>query len=210
MKKLLIILTTSLLTSQLFAQEATVLYSIYDAIEGTGKVGVPIVVFKNGKYSEPIYCEAYSKDQKEVQKCNQAKEQSLKYITSGSELYILNNGTQTGTINVTEPIWFGYSDWQLVSAKLPRNPNVSIITNNSKVGKNKLKEIKIKPTLKKRKNENYGGFYENKLLTKVDIDLDGMPELIYQLETYEGHYYQIYTFKRGVWKKVYEGCYQGV
>lgn len=45
---------------------------------------------------------------------------------------------------------------------------------------------------------------------RLDLDGDGVPELIFQVGQYEGVSYQIWTRKSGQWKRVYEGGYVGV
>lgn len=45
---------------------------------------------------------------------------------------------------------------------------------------------------------------------RLDIDGDGVPELIFQVGQYEGMDYQIWSRKGGQWKRVYQGGYVGV
>lgn len=45
---------------------------------------------------------------------------------------------------------------------------------------------------------------------RLDLDGDGVPELVFQVGQYEGVSYQIWTRKSGQWKRVYEGSYVGV
>ena len=45
---------------------------------------------------------------------------------------------------------------------------------------------------------------------RLDLDGDGLPELIFQVGQYEGVSYQIWSRKSGQWKAVYKGGYVGV
>lgn len=45
---------------------------------------------------------------------------------------------------------------------------------------------------------------------RLDLDGDGVPELIFQVGQYEGVDYQVWSRKGGQWKKAYQGGYVGV
>jgi hypothetical protein len=173
-------------------------------------VAVPFVMFKNGKYKAIPICERepFSTELKVLEECRVARETILPIVEAGQSLYILNNGIQSGIVNIEKHTGYGYSDWQTFSAILSTNPNVKLVTNNSLLGTKSLKELNSKPILKKRKGP-LGVSYEDKLLSKVDIDGDTLPELIYLCDDYEGYYYIIYSFKNNKWIKVFEGGYQG-
>jgi hypothetical protein len=195
-----------LLISQLSnGQTPTLVFTIESGIDNEKEiVAVPFVMFTNGKYNAIPVCEMGSEEAKAIQECRIAKETILPIVKAGKLLYVLNNGIQTGTVSIVKFTQYGFSDWQTYSAVISTSPNVKLLTNNSLLGKKTLKEVKSKPILKRR------GDYEDILLSKVDIDGDNIAELVYLSYDYEGQFYQIFTFKNNVWKKVFEGGYQGV
>lgn len=189
----------------------SILYTNFSGIEeneANENFAVPIAMFYNNKYIDPPTCEHGSNEQNAINECEKAKELLLPSVRSGSELFVLDNGKQSYSINVIDTKEFGYSDWTRFSARIREKPKTSILTDNPKIGTNKLFAIKDRPTLEKRKDPE-GNVLQDKLLSKVDIDGDGMPELIYECSDYEGTFYQIYSNKNGKWIKVYEGGYQG-
>jgi hypothetical protein len=191
-------------------QTPIIIFTIEKGIENEKEIiAVPLVMFKNGKYNTIPVCDEVSTELKALEECRVAKETILPMVNAGHSLYVLNNGIQTGIVNIEKHTGYGYSDWQTYSAILSTNPNVKLVTNNSLLGTKMLKELNSKPILKKR-----GGdlkiSYEDKLFSKVDIDGDAVPELIYFCEADESHYYTIYSFKNNKWIKVYEGGYQGI
>jgi hypothetical protein len=191
-------------------QTPTLIFTIEKGIENEKEIiAVPLVMFKNGKYIAIPACEEGSTELKAQEECRVARETILPIVEAGQSLYILNNGIQTGVVNIEKHTGYGYSDWQTYSAILSTNPNVKLVTNNSLLGTKMLKELNSKPILKKRAGDLKSS-YEDKLLSKVDIDGDAVPELIYFCEADESHYYTIYSFKNNKWIKVYEGGYQGV
>ena len=190
----------------------SILYTSYEGFEvneQNNTYAVPIVMFYNNKYLDPPTCEIGNNSQSAIDECQRAKKILLPSVRSGSTLFVLDNGAKSYAITVIGTKEFGFSDWTRYSAYIKDKPNESILTDNPKIGTNKLYPIKDKPILQKRKDSE-GGYYQDKLLSKVDIDGDGMPELIYQCEEYEGTFYIIYSNKNGKWKKIYEGGYQGV
>lgn len=190
----------------------SILYTTYEGIEENEQnnvYAVPIVVFYNNKYLDPPTCEWGNNSQSAIKECERAKKILLPSVRPGSTLYVLDNGTKSYAINVIGTKEFGISDWTRYSAHIKVKPRGSILTDNPKIGTNKLYPIKDKPTLERRKDSE-GGYYQDKLLAKVDIDGDGIPELIYECQDYEGTYYVIFSNKNGQWKKIYEGGYQGV
>jgi len=190
----------------------SILYTSYEGFEENEQnnaYAVPIVVFYNNKYLDPPTCEFGNNSQSAINDCKRAKKILLPSVRSGSTLFVLDNGAKSYAITVIGTKEFGFSDWTRYSAHIKEKLNGSILTDNPKIGTNKLYPIKDKPTLERRK-DNEGGYYQDKLLTNVDIDGDGMPELIYECEEYEGTFYIIYSNKNGKWKKIYEGGYQGV
>ena len=205
------ILIFLLLTSQLInGQTPTLIFTIESGIDNEKEItAVPFVMFINGKYKAVPVCEIGSEESKAIQECRIAKETILPIVNAGRLLYVLDNGIQTGTVDILKYTQYGFSDGQTYSAVISTNPNVKLLTNNSLLGKKTLKEVKPKPILKRRKNPD-GGNYEDKLLSKVDIDGDNIAELVYLSYDYEGQFFQIFTFKNNAWKKVFEGGYQGV
>lgn len=188
----------------------SILFTTFEDIENNNKfIAVPIVVYINGKYQTPPTCEIGNNAQEAIVECEKAKKILLPSVNAGNILYILDNGQKSSTIEVLSTVLFGYSDWQTYSAQILEKPIHFILTDNPKIGTNKLSTIKNKPVLNKRKDAE-GNILNDKLLTKVDIDGDGMPELIYECSDYEGTFYQIYSYKNEKWNKVYEGGYQGL
>ncbi len=191
----------------------SILFTIFDGISENGLknseiIAVPIALYINGQYEDPPRCDNGSNKQKAIDECEKAKEILLPSVGSGSKLYILDNGKRSNDITVLSTKQFGYSNLLSYSALIKQKPQTSILTNNSKLGTNKLYSVKNRPSLPKRINSD-GITMTDKLLTKVDIDGDGIPELIYECEGYEVTFYQIYSSKNGGWTKVYEGGYQG-
>lgn len=210
MKKQYLLILLLLMSQLINGQTPTLVFTIERGIDNEKEIiAVPFVMYTNGKYKAIPICEMGSEESKAIQECRIAKETILPIVNAGNLLYVLNNGIQTGTIDIVKFKQYGFSDWQTYSAVIATNPNVKLLTNNSQLGKKTLKEVKSKPILKKRKNPD-GGHYEDKLLSKVDIDGDNIAELVYLSYDYEGQFYQIFTFKNNVWKKVFEGGYQGV
>ena len=190
----------------------SILYTSYKGFEENEQnntYAVPIVVFYNNKYLDPPTCEFGNNSQSAINECERAKKILLPSVISGSTLFVLDNGAKSYAITVIGTKKFGFSDWTRYSAHIKEKLNGLILTDNPKIGTNKLYPIKDKPTLERRKDSE-GGYYQDKLLTKVDIDGDGMPELIYECQEYEGTFYIIYSITNGKWKKIYEGGYQGV
>lgn len=190
----------------------SILFTTYEGFEENEQnntYAVPIVVFYNNKYLDPPTCEFGNNSQSAINECERAKKILLPSVRLGSTLFVLDNGAKSYAITVIGTKKFGFSDWTRYSAHIKEKPNGSILTDNPKIGTNKLYLIKDKPTLERRK-DGEGGYYQDKLLTKVDVDGDGMPELIYKCSDYEGTFYIIYSNKNGKWKKIYQGGYQGV
>jgi hypothetical protein len=190
----------------------SILYTTYEGFEENEQYNtyaVPIVVFYNNKYLDPPTCEFGNNSPSAIYECERAQKILLPSVRSGSTLFVLDNGAKSYAITVIGTKKFGFSDWTRYSAHIKEKPNGSILTDNPKIGTNKLYPIKDKPTLERRK-DGEGGYFQDKLLTKVDVDGDGMPELIYECGDYEGTFYIIYSNKNGKWKKIYEGGYQGV
>lgn len=178
--------------------------------ENPGQVtAIPILYYSNGKYEEIPRVMEYNPSPEDVQKSEKARRLLLPIIKSGNNLHALNNGVKENSYQILNVTKYGFSDWQTFSAILENLPPNSLLTNNEKLGTNQLGTILKKPVLKKRIGpENI--IFEDKLLSKVDIDGDGFPELIYQNQEYEGVYYTVYSNKDGNWEKVYEGGYQGL
>lgn len=194
----------------------TILYTPFEGIENSQKnsyyVAVPFVMYRNGNYEDPpIVTEPYgsAKEREQIRKDSDLAREVLRpFVQSGKELYLLRNGRKDITFPIERTEMFGYSDGLLYSGVLPELPAYKILTSNPKVGTNNLREIKDMPILQPRYSPE-GEPFEDRLLDKVDIDGDGIPEIIYECDEYEGVYYTIYSNKNGSWKLVYEGGYQG-
>lgn len=190
----------------------SVLFTSFNGLseDDTGEVyAVPIVLYYRNQYIDPQACNLADGKQNSNEDCERLKKLLAPSVRPGSLLYVLDNGKKSHSIEVLDTKQFGYSDWTVYSAHIQQRPKSSIITNNSKLGTNKLATINDKPTLPKRKDPE-GYALEDKLLSKVDIDGDGKPELVYECGEYEGAFYQVYSNKNGNWEKVYEGGYQGL
>ena len=178
--------------------------------ENPGQVtAIPIVYFHNGKYEDIPRVMEYDPSPEDIKENERARRLLLPIIKSGNMLYALNNGVKEGSYQILNVTKYAISDWSTFSAILEDLPPNALLTDNEKIGTNQLGKITEKPVLKKRLSPE-NEVLEDKLLSKVDIDGDGFPEIIYQNQEYEGMYYTIYSRKNGKWKKVYEGGYQGV
>jgi hypothetical protein len=175
----------------------------FEENETNEKYAVPFLVFYNNEYINPPTCEVGSTDKKAVLECERAKNMLLPSVQKGDQLFIINDGKQVGEIEVLGTKEFGYSDWIRYSAHISTNVKESILTDNPKVGNNDLIKTNDPPILQARKGPE-GEIYEDRLVGKLDIDGDGLPEFIFEGENYEGTIYQIYSKKRGNWQKVYE------
>ncbi len=170
-------------------------------------VAVPFVMYIDGAYIEPPACEWGSTISSEIEKCTEAEKLLLPVVSPGNYLYVLNNGKQTNTLTIAGAADYGFSKRKIHSAVLDEKPGVAVITNNPRLGTNNLSVITEKPVLEKLTTDD-GTILKEKLLTKVDIDGDGTPELIYTYTYDEIVFYTIYSFKNGTWNKVYEGGHQ--
>jgi hypothetical protein len=196
-------------TGFLFSQPPTFIFTVEEDLSNNSNViAVPFVKYYNGKYELISKCYDRAKP-KDAAACKNAKREMYSLILSGL-LYYLNNGHQDGSVRVQQATEYGFSDWQTVSLIIEENPGVACLTNNRRIGTNNLRPVTGRPKLPARRNHEGGGWLTDKLLTKIDIDMDGMPELIYKCEDYEGYFYVIYSYKNGMWEKVFEGGYQGV
>lgn len=175
-------------------------------------VAIPIAIFTNGKYINPPYCEIGATSREAIIECRDAKKKLSPAVQPGSKLYILNNGIRESGIFVSEEINYGLSDWTRPSAILPYRPSHALLTNNPRIGVNQLVDLEKsdRPILPKRKKHTGSGYYSDILLSKVDIDGDRIPELVYESKDWEGTFYVIYSKKNGRWKLVHEGGYDGV
>lgn len=190
----------------------SVLFTSYNGINGddTSEIfAVPIVIYFDNQYIDPQACNLADGKQNSYKDCEKLKRILVPTVRDGSKLYVLDNGKKSHSIEVLGTKQFGFSDWTVYAAHIQTKPKSSIITSNSKLGTNKLTSLKDRPTLPKRKDPE-GYVLEDKLLSKVDIDGDGKPELVYECGEYEGSFYQVYSNNNGAWEKVYEGGYQGL
>lgn len=180
----------------------------------------PIVVYVNGKYIEPPDC--INNDNGELinnnNECNNYSKLIQPYISRGAKLYELNNGMRNNTFTVQRTGITG-AGREIHCGILNKKPTHTILTNNSNIGTGTLTPLEIsdRPRLKKRKDcLNYGSpsggmmYCSDRLMSKVDIDGDGFPELIYENEVTEGYYITIYSKKYNKWIKVFEGSGDGV
>ena len=178
----------------------------------------PIVVYVNGKYIEPPNCIKNDNDKLENNKeCKNYSKLIQPYISKGAKLYELNNGIRNNTFIVQRTGITGISGG-IHCGILNVKPMHTLLTNNPNIGIGTLVPLEIsdRPKLKKRKDcIDYGSaaggmlYCTDKLMSKVDIDGDGFPELIYENEVTEGYYISIYSKKNNRWIKVYEGSWDG-
>lgn len=189
----------------------SVIFTSFNGInDDTSEIfAVPIVAYYQNKYLDPHACNLADGKNNSIEDCEKLKRILIPSVSSSAKLYVLDNGKKSYSIDVLDTKQFGFSDWTVYAAQIESKPKSSLITNNSKLGTNKLATITDRPTLPKRKDPE-GYALEDKLLSKVDIDGDGMPELVYECEEYEGTFYQVYSNKNGEWEKVFEGGYQGL
>lgn len=170
---------------------------------------VPFVIFENKQYKPVPYCEISPATEKARNECKNAEEILWPAVTEGATMFILDNGEYKGKTNSLGKAEYGANDWILFSAVLKYKPKGQLLTNNATIGLSYLKDVSKRLKLKKRVDKN-GNRLEDKFIGKVDIDRDGVAELIYWCEDYEGGFYQIYSYKNEVWTLVFEGGYQGV
>jgi hypothetical protein len=170
-------------------------------------VAVPIVRVEKGMYISIPKCELTT-DKKSILECVNSNKLLMRILDSKQNLYVLNNGKNIGSVKIIDWTTYGFSDFKTFTAIISLDPEVKLLTNNSLIGFNELKIIKSYPILEKRKDPD-GNYCKDILLSKVDLDGDNTPELIYLSTDYEGHFYQIFSFKDNNWKKVFEGGYQG-
>jgi hypothetical protein len=193
----------------------SIIYSVQKGISenDTEKVyAVPIVVYYNKKYIDPPFCEFGDPkylSKESITSCEKAEKILLPSVQPGNYLFELNNGKITRKTEVINTYQYGFSDWTTFSGQINSNTKSNLLTDNSKIGTNHLTINKDKPILEKRINPE-GGKLNDKLIGQVDIDGDSKPELIYESSDYDGTFYQIYSYRKNKWKKVFEGGYQGV
>jgi hypothetical protein len=181
-------------------------------------VAVPIVIYKNGKYIQPPECVKNENGKFNNIECNNYNRLILPFIRKGATLFELNNGVQNSTFAVLKTSITGMGR-EIHCGVLNAKPSHTLLTNNPNIGILPLTTLDVtdRPILIKRKDcIDYGSatggnmYCKDKLLTKVDIDGDGFPELIYENEVTEGYYYTIYSKKNNRWIKVFEGSGDGV
>ncbi|MDG4950772.1 hypothetical protein NLM59_07530 [Weeksellaceae bacterium KMM 9724] len=131
-------------------------------------------------------------------------------ISKADSLYLLENGRRIGSIAIKGKTLFHLSDPGYISAKLDEKPKSSILTDNPIIGTNRIKDIEDlgKPELESRK-DGEGNLLDDTLIAQIDIDGDGIPELIYECSTYEGSFYKIFSYANGTWYMIYSGTYLG-
>ena len=187
--------------------------------EGSNPIAVPIVLYHNGKYEAPAYCEYGATEKESIRNCEKAKKTLSPFVKAGKILFLLDKGKKSAELVVKKEIAYGLSDWSRPSGLLQKSEyRGKLLTNNSNIGTNKLVYTDDYPKLPKRKSQGFdengnpipGPDYSDILVDSVDINGDGRPELVYECEDYEGVYYVIFSKINGIWKKVYEGSYDGV
>jgi hypothetical protein len=176
-------------------------------------VAVPIVIYKNGKYVDPPYY-AYDREPtpEEIKMINNFK----KELAQIDYLHLLNNGMKYQTIKVgklAEPEG-GISEHP--SLQLMSIPAHRLLSNNPKLGTNVLQSLESndRPLIFNRKviNETLFDFDKSDIVddirvipfSKVDIDGDGIPEIVYYFEAWELSYFQIFSKRHGKWEKVFD------
>jgi len=210
MKKYFFLIVFSFCSKIIFCQVPTLLFTVEHGIQNYKEtIAVPFVMYLNGSYLKVPVCEVGSENSSAIQECDNARETLLPILSPGKSLFIINNGQVVRGIRIMDYTQYGFSDWQTYSAKLPYNPNVSLLTNMPPTGFKPVPFIKTYPDLIKRRSED-GRIYADKLIGRFDIDGDNIPEFIFRSDDYEGHFFQIFSFKYNYWQKVFEGGYQGV
>jgi hypothetical protein len=204
LKRIIAILLILLSSGRTFSQKALVLYTIEENENKKDIVAVPFVIYKQGKYQDPPICDIDSKTPSTYDKneCTKAKKILFPFVKKGQWLYLSEPGKKLKAIKVIKTI--GYSGW-MYSGKLKNKPNATILSSDSTIITRGIKK-KIK-TLPKLKETQFEGIVsEHILIGKLDIDGDGIAELIYKFVASESMpVYEIYSFKKNTWKKIYEG-----
>ncbi len=181
------------------------------------KIARPIVIYKYGQYLAPPFI--WSDDElsglttTEKNQHIQLNNEFKKELSDCNSLFLLNNGVKYKSIKVTKVSKYqgNLSSW--LALEIESAPEHQLLSNNPKLGTNILQPLgkNDRPVIKKIRKENDGNQYEIdfSLISKVDIDGDGIPELIYYFQAYESGWVEIYSKKNGKWKKVYEGAGDG-
>jgi len=193
-------------------------YSYFDYTHE--KIARPIVIYKNGQYLEPPsdwdYDEPPEMTATEKNKNIQLNNEFKKELSVCNSLFLLNNGVYYKSIKVTKVSKYQGNLNAWLALEIESAPENKLLSNNPKLGTNILQPLgkNDRPVIKnKRKfNDGISDFIEEiyfSLISKVDIDGDGIPELIYDFSAYESSWIEIYSKKNGKWKKVYEGAGDG-
>lgn len=216
MKRIIFFLISFVIFTSIKAQEPTIVYHVTDLnsygisgeITGKKKIALPIVIYANGKYTEPPICDTMNKDEVWQRKCDSSEKIIKPSVKQGKKLYVLNNGKQTGNIISKDIAEYYVVDYYSYAAELASDPGVMLVTNNKSIGLKTLTKITTKPVLEKRVFDGYE--MKDTLLSQIDLDGDGIGELVYHSQDYEGEFYQVFSFKNGKWINVFTGSYFGV
>lgn len=188
-------------------KKPTIIYIVYpDTWEEKGVlVATPLVIYKNEKYYSPHFCESQDSLGCDLNKMFDS-------LLLEEPLYLLNPNKTSKVFYFYETSEYGLSSWTRPSAKIENVAADNLLTNNIDLVINKVKIIppNDRPFIPKRKRDYDDGFYEDYLIGQVDINMDGIPELIYCSQSYEGVFYQIYSKDKKFWRLVYGGSYNGV
>ena len=188
-------------------KDPTIIYIVYPE-NWKGKdifVATPLVIFKNEKYYEPHFCQSQESSGCQINK-------KIDSLLLREPLYFINPNKTSKEFWINETSSYGLTSWFRPCAKIENVVSDNLLTNNKDLVINKVKLISPneRPILPKRKQEFYEGYYNDYLIGQVDINFDGICELIYCCESWEGVYYQIYSRVNASWHLVYTGSYNGV
>lgn len=178
------------------------------------KLARPIVIYKDGKYLEPpLELSLFENPNMAEDEINTQVNRFKNELSKLNSLFLLNNGIKYEEISVTQITDYFGANLKCPALEIESIPKHKLLSNNPKLGTNILQNLdkNDRPKLKKRKMDALfgGGFYPNNLISKVDIDGDGIPELIYEIVDYERYWIEVYSKKNGSWVRVYRGVEDG-
>jgi hypothetical protein len=187
--------------------DPTIIYIVYPEPyeEKPLLIATPLVIFKDEKYYSPHFCES-----QDSLGCDLSKKYDSLLLEEPLYLLIPNKNPQEFYFYETSK--YSLSDWTRPCALIENVVSDNLLTNNIDLAINKVKLIapNDRPFIPKRKKDYEDGFYDDYLIGQVDINMDGIPELIYCSQSYEGVFYQIYSKDKKFWRLVYGGSYNGV
>jgi hypothetical protein len=196
----------------------TVLYAVSRYGVNDPLIAVPILVYRNGRYEEPPYCEqgAGVSNTSNATRCREGETSLRPFVERGRTLYALTDGMYDRSLTVRQYADYGLSDWTRPSGELEGGPAGPLLTNDPRLGRSPLTVLDSldRPVVQQvipGEGEREDSIRTCSMLAPVDIDRDGSPELVYRCTLWEGVDYEIHARAGpGRWRLVYRGAYDGV